>query len=56
MAELDPLVNIGEGRGYANYSWKVVARYDKPVSPDVPTKVPYSCNNPCGEPPAAAVS
>ena len=24
-------MNIGEGRGYANYSWKIVATYDKPV-------------------------
>jgi hypothetical protein len=38
VAKLDPLVNIGEGRGYANYSWKLVATYDKPVAPDVPTK------------------
>ena len=36
MGSLEPLVNIGEGRGYANYSWKLVANYDKPVSPDVP--------------------
>jgi hypothetical protein len=38
VASLEPLVNIGEGRGYANYSWKLVATYDKPVSPDVPRK------------------
>lgn len=38
VANLEPLVNIGEGRGYANYSWKLVATYDKPVSPDVPRK------------------
>jgi hypothetical protein len=38
VAKLEPLVNIGEGRGYANYSWKLVAHYDKPVAPDMPTK------------------
>eukprot|EP01048_Picozoa_sp_COSAG05_P016556 COSAG05_NODE_2145_length_3481_cov_4.068007_2_plen_339_part_00 len=37
VASIDPLVNIGEGRGYANYSWKIVAKYDKPVAPDIPT-------------------
>jgi|EP01046_Picozoa_sp_COSAG06_P016028 hypothetical protein len=38
VASLEPLINIGEGRGYANYSWKLVATYDKPVAPDVPRK------------------
>jgi len=38
VASLEPLVNIGEGRGYANYSWKVVCTFDQPVSPDTPTQ------------------
>ena len=38
VARIEPLVNIGEGRGYANYSWKITATYDKPVAPDIPTQ------------------
>ena len=38
VASIAPLVNIGEGRGYANFSWKVECTYDSPVNPDVPTK------------------
>ena len=32
VAAIESMVNIGEGRGFANYSWKIVARYDIPVS------------------------
>jgi hypothetical protein len=38
VRSIEPLTNIGEGRGYANYSWKIVCTYDKPVAPDIPTK------------------
>jgi hypothetical protein len=36
VATIAPLVNIGEGRGYANVSWKIECTYDSPVNPDVP--------------------
>lgn len=36
VVSIAPLVNIGEGRGYANFSWKIACVYDSPVNPDVP--------------------
>eukprot|EP00041_Stephanoeca_diplocostata_P015131 m.286815 g.286815 ORF g.286815 m.286815 type:complete len:405 (+) comp19937_c1_seq20:211-1425(+) len=35
---LNELENVGEGRGVCNCSWKIIATFDKPVSPDTPRK------------------
>ena len=38
VAKIDEIFNVGEGRGYANYSWAVTVSFDGPVSPDTPRK------------------
>eukprot|EP00035_Acanthoeca_spectabilis_P011328 m.199228 g.199228 ORF g.199228 m.199228 type:complete len:450 (-) comp15312_c0_seq4:62-1411(-) len=45
VVSVDPLVNIGDGRGLANYSWDVRVHYDKPVNPDIPTRFVYKQMN-----------
>jgi hypothetical protein len=45
VVSLAPIENIGEGRGYANYSYKITATYNKSVNPDIPQKFVYKVRN-----------